>query len=169
MPWFLSIAEWDKQCLVSRAAAAGQRRLHYRSVPEHRLDANGDTRDPVTDYRVAPQAELAALVAHKLIGDQPQLADPTGLDSVVGLGILDGPPAVELPAHSLCHRELGQQAVVPPQPGDLTAVGADHLYLKADAGQSARGEPGVHLGREGLGGEHGLLGLLGRRVELHLY
>ena len=57
---------------------------------------------------------------------------------------------------------------MPPQPADLLAVVAAHLDLNTDAGQPARGQPGVHLAGQGLGGEHDPFGLPGRRIELDL-
>jgi len=163
------IAEGNEHRLVSRAASADKGRLGNRVMPEHRLDSDGRSRHPVADHGIAPQAKLAALVGDKLIGHQSQQADPADGDPFVMLArTLGRLPAVKLPAHPLGHGKLGQQPVVPPQPGDLLAVVADHLDLNPDAGQTARGKLSMHLAGHGFGGEHNPLGLLDRRVELDL-
>ena len=159
------IAKGNEYRLVRRAAAAGQHGLPHRVVAEHRLDPDGRSGHPVADHGIAPQAKLTALGPDELIGYQPQQADPA-LSGAVGW--LASPPAVELPADPLGHGELGQQPVVPPQPGDLLAVVADHLDLDPDAAQSARGQLRVQLAGQRFGGEHNPLGLLGRRIELDL-
>jgi hypothetical protein len=165
VPGIGGVAERDQGHLVGRAAPAREHRAGHRAVPEHGLDPDGGARYPVADHRVAPQAELAALVAHQLVGNQPQQRDPADPDPRVTGD--RRPPAGQLPPHPLGHRQRGQQAVVPPQPGDLLPVLANHLDLDPHAGQSPVGQAGVHPLGERLGGEHRRLGLLGRRVERH--
>ena len=62
--------------LLVRAAAARRHRARHRVMPEHGLHADGGPGHPVGDHRIAPQAELPALVADQLIGGQPQQRDP---------------------------------------------------------------------------------------------
>ena len=140
----------------ARPATASENWPGHLGVTEHRLHPDSRAGDAVTRHGVTPQCQLPPGGPHQLIGDQPQQRDP-------GRAV---PPAVELPAHALGHRQRGQQPVVPPQPAELASVLAAHLHLNPDAGKTRGRQPVVHLIGECLGREDHRLGLPGRRVEL---
>src|SRR5262249_56212338 len=88
-----------------------------RAGAEHGLHPQRGAGAPVADDGVAPQAELAATGADDLIGHQPEQRDPAGPNpALVRARVLARPPAGQLPADALGHREGGEQPVVPPQP-----------------------------------------------------
>src|SRR5262249_34421701 len=99
-------------------------------------------------------------------GTRPEQRDPAGpTPALVRARVLARPPAGQLPADALGHREGGEQPVVPPQPGMFLPVRADHPHLDAHARKAAGGQAVVHPLGERLGGEHHGLGQLGRRIE----
>lgn len=90
-------------------------------MPEHGLQPDGGTFHPVADQLVTPQAELAPLVGHQLVGDQAQHGDAARAlirrALIRRAAVLPGParmPAVQLPAHPLRDRQRGQQPVMTP-------------------------------------------------------